>query len=202
MSTELYFIYDSHCPWSYAATKLVENITTALPQVQLHLMHSAYFDGDNKVSRETIKTVEELSTVKFNKSYIDSLDVYRDSTLAANLLTWVQNKSQKDALTLLKSIQKAHFEQANPILSAEDVTPLIEELKLSPPAKSLKSAMLTKDAEFVHHDINEMQEIMGTNAIPALLLAHDEQLILLNHNLYLEQPEKIIEAVKSELDRV
>lgn len=201
MSTELFFIYDSHCPWSYATTELVENIVKTFPHVHLHLMHCAYFEGDTKVSIETIKRVESLSNIQFSQPYLKALAQEKDSTLAANLLTWVQHKSTKHGLALLKSMQKAHFEQANPLSSKEDVIALIDELKLSPPEKSLQSSKFTKDTEYALHEIGELQEIIGTTAIPALLLAKDVQLILLNHNLYLTEPMKIVDAVKIELDK-
>ncbi|MEW6991280.1 hypothetical protein AADZ91_11365 [Colwelliaceae bacterium 6441] len=201
MSSELFFIYDSHCPWSYAATPLVKNICNAFPEMRLQLMHCAYYDGDNHVTANTIEAVESLSKVSFNQSYLATLTHSKDSTLAANLLTWVQHKSNKHALPLLVAMQKAHFEEGNPLTEKDTVQPLIDELKLSPPAKAFKIEKLTKDAEFVYHDIEELQEIIGTKAIPALLLAHDEKLILLNHNFYLEYPEKIVEAVKAELEK-
>ena len=37
----LYFIYDSHCPWSYATTPLVNAISEAYPEMNLNLMHCA-----------------------------------------------------------------------------------------------------------------------------------------------------------------
>jgi putative protein-disulfide isomerase len=200
MSCELFFIYDSHCPWSYAATPLVKNITDAFPEIRLNLLHCAYYDGENHVTLATIDSVQDLSEVKFSESYIKTLTTSKDSTLAANLLTWVQHKSHHHAFNLLTAIQKAHFEEGNPIEDKDDVIALIDELKLFPPAKTLKIEKLTKDAEFTLHDIAELQEIIGTKAIPALLLGHDDNLILLNHNLYLENPEKIVEAVKAELE--
>ena len=44
--------------------------------------------------------------------------------------------------------------------------------------------------------------IIGTQAIPALLLACNESLVLLNHNLYLENPDAIVDAVKLELENL
>ncbi|MCO4799282.1 MAG: hypothetical protein KC484_08715 [Colwelliaceae bacterium] len=199
MSSELFFIYDSHCPWSYAATPLVKNIINAFPDMRLRLMHNAYYDGENHVNLSSINAVKDLSKVNFGQNYLDSLTDSKDSTLAANLLTWVQHKSNKHALSLLIAMQKAHFEEGNPLTDKDEVQYLIDELKLSPPAKALKIEKLTKDAEFAFHDITELQEVIGTNAIPALLIAHNEKLILLNHNLYLENPDKIVEAVEAEL---
>ena len=60
---------------------------------------------------------------------------------------------------------------------------------------------LTQDAEITMHDIISMREIIGTNAIPALLLAVDEKLILLNHNLYLQAPQTIVDAINIELNQ-
>ncbi len=199
MSAELFFIYDSHCPWSYATSQLVNCIAKAYPKMPIHLMHCAYFDGENNVTKETVNTVKELSQVNFSQSYIERLAENKDSTLAANVLTWVERKSAKHSLALLNSIQQAHFQQGNPLTSKDNILPLVDELKLSPPAKTLQSEKFTKDAEYALHDVQELQEVIQTSAIPALLLAHDDKLILLNHNLYLAQPEKIVEAVKLEL---
>jgi len=199
MSTQLYFIYDSHCPWSYAATQLIARIHTDFPQISLQLLHNAYFDGDNGVSLRTVEAVKELSGVSFGEQYIANLNENKDSTLCANLMTWVQNKSASSAFELLTNIQQQHFIQGKACIDKEDVAAIIDELKLSPPAKCLKHEKLTKDAEFVVHDIAEIQEIIGTNAIPAILLAQDENLTLLNHNLYLENPEHFVEAIKVEL---
>ena len=46
-----------------------------------------------------------------------------------------------------------------------------------------------------------MQEIIGTPAIPALMLAIDDNLILLNHNLYLKDPTTIVEAINLEIHK-
>ena len=50
-------------------------------------------------------------------------------------------------------------------------------------------------------EIFSLQEIINTEAIPALLLAVNDQLILLNHSFYLTQPETIVEAVQLELNK-
>ena len=197
---ELFYIYDSHCPWSYASTVLVEKVLSAFPAITFRAMHISYYDGDNKVSPTTIAAVREFSDVPFGANYIDTLNYAKDSTLVANLMAWVQNKSAKSAFELLTKLQHAHFILGNELIDNESVSDIIDELKLSPPAKCLQSNKLTKDAEFAIHDITEIQEIIGTQAIPAMLLAYNERLVLLNHNLYLENPSAIIDAVKLELE--
>lgn len=201
-NAELFFIYDSHCPWSYASTILVEKILTAFPAITFRAMHISYYDGENKVSPTTITAVGEYSKVKFGANYKDTLNYPKDSTLVANLMSWVQNKSAKSAFELLRKLQHQHFVLGNELLDKESVIDVIEELKLSPPAKSLQANKLTKDAEFAIHDIIEIQEFIGTQAIPALLLAHNDNLVLLNHNLYLEKPSAIVDAVKLELENL
>jgi len=201
-NAELFYIYDSHCPWSYASAVLVEKVLSAFPNITLRAMHIGYYDGDNKVSPITLSAVGEFSQVKFGANYVDTLNYTKDSTLVANLMAWVQNKSAKSTFELLSKLQYAHFVLGNELTDNESVSDIIDELKLSPPAKCLQSNKLTKDAEFAIHDIIEIQEIIGTQAIPALLLACNESLVLLNHNLYLENPESIIDAVKLELDKL
>ena len=155
--------------------------------------------GKNKISEETIDAVKNLSTVQFGAPYIESIKTTKDSTLCSNLMTWVQNKSPNAAFELLEKIQYQHFVLGNSCTSKEQLASTIEALKLSPPAKCLQSERLTKDAEFVVHEITELQELIGTAAIPALLIASGDNLILLNHNLYLENPANIIDAIKNEI---
>lgn len=199
MSTELYFIYDTHCPWSYATTSIVTEIQAAFPQITLQLLNNAYYDGESQVSNETINNIKALSNIEFGESYIKTLTEYKDSTLCSNLMTWVQNKSPNAAFDLLKEIQHQHFVLGSSCTTKEQVAAAITALKLSPPAKSLQNERLTKDAEFVVHEITELQELIGTAAIPALLLAVGDNLILLNHNLYIEKPQEIVKAIELEL---
>jgi len=199
MSTELYFIYDTHCPWSYAATQLVSQVKSAMPEISIQLLNNAYYDGDSTISEETIDAVKGLSTVTFGTPYIENIKATKDSTLCSNLMTWVQNKSPNAAFELLEKLQYLHFVLGSSCTNKEQIASTIESLKLSPPAKCLQSERLTKDAEFVVHEIAELQELIGTAAIPALLIASGDNLILLNHNLYLEKPSDIIDAIKNEI---
>lgn len=198
-NTELFFIYDSHCPWSYASTVLVDNILNAFPEISFRAMHISYYDGENKVSPTTITAVGEFSKVTFGANYLDTLNYPKDSTLVANLMAWVQNKSPKSAFELLTKLQHAHFVLGNDLTDKDSVSDIINELKLSPPAKSLQVKKLTKDAEFAINDIIEIQEFIGTQAIPAILIASNDNLVLLNHDLYLENSHAIVDAVKLEL---
>ncbi len=200
-SAELFFLYDTHCPWSFVTTRLVNEIHKAFPQITLHLWHSAFFDGSSNIKTNELKEVERLAEINFTKSYQDIIKQNVDSTLSANLMTWAQNKAPNLALPLLNSIQNAHFEQGNQLTTKASFDKIIDELKLSPPAKVFKSDKLSKDASIQLEEIFALQEIINTEAIPALLLAIDDQLILLNHNYYLIQPEEIVEAVQLELNK-
>jgi protein-disulfide isomerase-like protein with CxxC motif len=199
MSAQLFYLYDTHCPWSYATLPLVNEIVSAYPEIELQLLHCARYEGDENISKQTIEDVEDDSTVKLNETYLQQLKHAKDSTLAANLMAWVSNKVPHIGLEVLNGMFEAHFTQANEMLSIDDMSELITEFKLSPPNKVFTIEKLTKDAELSIHGINELQEIIGTQAIPAILLAVDENLILLNHNLYLKHPKAIVEAVKLEL---
>lgn len=201
MSAQLFYIYDTHCPWSYATLPLVNEIVAALPEIELQLLHCARYEGDENISKITVEAVEDDSLVTFNDIYMQQLKQAKDSTLAANLMAWISNKVPHIALDVLNAIFEAHFTQANEMLSVDNASDIIDAFKLSPPNKVFNIDKLSKDAEMSIHGINELQEVMGTQAIPALLLAVDENLILLNHHLYLKHPEAIVEAVKLELDK-
>ena len=202
---QLFFLYDSHCPWSYVATKLVNEINNAYPDIALNLWHTAFFDGKNGEATNSkineMKEVEKLANIHFSSNYQDLLEQNKDSTLSANLMTWAQNKTPNLALPLLNALQKAHFEQGNKLANQADVGEIISELKLSPPAKVFKSDKLSKDALMQLEEIYALQDMINTEAIPALLLAVDDQLILLNHNFYLTQPKAIVEAIQLELNK-
>ncbi|MAG75711.1 MAG: hypothetical protein CL811_03025 [Colwelliaceae bacterium] len=200
MSTQVYFIYDSHCPWSYAATPLVAAIEKQLPNVKVHYLHCGLYDGDNGVDKKTTGTVTDLSGIKFNKAYLGKLNENKDSTLGANLMAWSQSKCPEKSLAILEALQQAHFVEGNPLVTADDVAGIVKSLRLTPPAKCLQSEKLSKDAEFNMADIEEIQEIIGTRHIPALLLAHNDDLVLLNHNLYLLEPAAIVDAINKEIN--
>ena len=199
MSTELFFIYDTHCPWSFATTLLVKEIAKAYPDMTLNLWHSAHYEGDEKVSQKTISAVEDDSNIQFSDQYLKTLSIDKDSTMSANLLGWVSQKVPHLTLELIEAIQKQHFEQGTAFTHENDFQTIIEALKLSPPAKVFKEGKIAKEAEFILQEIHDFQDFIGTKAIPALLLAHNENLTLLSHNFYLQNPSDIVEAIELEL---
>jgi len=202
---QLFFLYDSHCPWSYVTTRLVNEISNAFPDMTLNLWHTAFFDGKSgestSVKMNEINEVEKLANIHFSNNYQKTLEQNKDSILSANLMTWAQQKTPNLALPLLNALHKAHFEQGNMLNTQTDLDAIISELKLSPPAKVFKGDKLSKDTLMQLEEIYALQEIINTEAIPALLLAVDEQLILLNHNFYLSQPTAIVEAVQLEFKK-
>ena len=69
MSAELFFIYDSHCPWCYATMPLLNEITNVFPEIPLNLWHSARYEGDENISLKMLNDVENNSTVNFPSLY-------------------------------------------------------------------------------------------------------------------------------------
>jgi protein-disulfide isomerase-like protein with CxxC motif len=202
MASELFFIYDTHCPWSYVSTPLIKAIHQAFPEITMNLWHSAYFcSSDSKVSKKQLDEITALVDFEFSSPYIENTQNNKNSILSANLMTWVSSKSPSHALELLSQLQRAHFEEGNELTTQNDVDDIVNDLKLSPPAKVFKSDKLSNDAQAQVEEIFALQEIIQTEAIPALLLAIDNELILLNHHLYLKEPQAIVEAVKLELNK-
>lgn len=201
MSTELFFIYDSHCPWSYAATPLVNEIAKAIPTLNIHFWHGAYFEGDEIINHKQLNAVSQMSNTSFSSAYKATENTAKDSTLAANVLSWANEKSPQSTLSLLNAIQEAHFQQGLALTNKADIDDILQSLKLSPPNKALTTEKLTKDAENSIHNIFDMQDVIGTKAIPALLLAVNDNLTLINHNLYLKEPQNVVDAIKYEMNK-
>jgi putative protein-disulfide isomerase len=204
MAAELFFIYDSHCPWSYATTPLVNAVNNSLPEIVLNLWHCAYFsdaDDNSIITKQQIAQVKDLSSVNFSPEYMSKVSHGKDSTLCANLMTWAAEKTPQQALVLLNALQAEHFSKGNELNEQDNLNDTVDEFKLSVPAKIFNKTKLSSDAAAQVDEIYALQEIIGTQAIPALLLAIDDDLILLNHNLYLEKPDTIIEAIKIELNK-
>jgi len=197
--TELFFIYDTHCPWSYATTQLINEVAKTFPEIKLNLWHCAHYNGDESVNPMLINAVKDASQQTFADSYIAKLSDKKDSTMAANLMAWTENKAPHSTLALLDALQEAHFVDGNGLTNKDDFSQIISQLKLSPPNKVFTKEKLTQDAEVFMHEIFSLQEIIGTTAIPALLLAIDDNLILMNHNLYLPTPKSIVDAIEIEL---
>lgn len=203
MASELFFIYDTHCPWSYVTTPLVKAIQQAFPEININLWHSAYFSSteESKVTIKQLNDITHLTGRNFSDLYLAKIEAKKDSILSANLMTWASNKTPLLAIDLLTALQHAHFEQGNELTTQSEVNEIISQLKLSPPAKILKADKLSNDALAQIEEVFALQEIIQTEAIPALLLAIDNDLILLNHHLYLEDPQAIVEAVELELNK-
>ena len=183
MSFELFFIYDSHCPWSYATTPLVNALREAYPEMDINLLHCAHYNVSDCPGQEQVDAVRDTSKVKFGRDHLRYANSPKNSTLIANVMTWMQSKQPAKALDVLNAIQRAHFVEGNPLGCKHDLVNIIEQQKLSPPNKVFKDE-LSSDAQFVVTDIEEMQEFMGTTAFPALLLITGEKGVLLNHQLY------------------
>lgn len=198
MSSELYFIYDSHCPWSYAATPLVVALTEAFPEMELHAWHCANYDGGNSVGFNTIKAVERESDVTFSQEYVRFADSPKNSIISSNLLTWIATKQSDKFLPVLQALQHEHFVSGNSLGKKIDFNELAEDLKLSIPNKVFKEE-LSKDAMFVQSEIIDLQAFMGTAAFPALLLVHNDNAVLLNHAQYIGAPESIVADVQKQL---
>lgn len=198
-NTQLFFIFDTHCPWSYATLPLVNKIAENFEDLDIHLYHCARYEGDENISQKTLIDVSELSSTRFLPPYTNNLSQAKDSTLAANLCAWVQYKLPQHSLTFINSLMNAHFVDGNELTSKEALDEIVTEYKMFPPAKTYSLDKLTRNAEMALNEIEELQDIIDTKAIPALLLAVDDRLILLNHNPYLSNIDAIVEAVKLEV---
>ena len=84
MAAELFFIYDSHCPWSYATTPLVNAVNNSLPEVVLNLWHCAYFsdaDDNNVITKQQI-----ISRIETFDIFLSFIGVKRSYTQYTRLL--------------------------------------------------------------------------------------------------------------------
>jgi len=195
MSSELYFIYDSHCPWSYAALPVVEALQQAQPELQVHAWHCAHYNGSESVGFEQMKQAEQQSDVEFGQGYVRFVDSPKNSVMSANLLSWVETKQHNKLIPTLKAIQHAHFVEGNPLGIKIDFNELVHDLKLSAPNKVFKEE-LSKESEYILSDVQELQEFMGTTAFPALLLVQGNDATLIDHAAYLANPKRVAELIK------
>ena len=92
MSKTIFFVYDSHCPWSYAATPLINAIVEAFPDIEINLWHAGRYEGDENISTKTLAAVEEDSKTKFPQAYRDQKLNAADSTIAANIMAWFSGR--------------------------------------------------------------------------------------------------------------
>ena len=197
MNLELFFIYDSQCPWSYATLPLVNEIKKAFPDTIVNTIHCAHYHGGDTIGMEKIKTIEQQASVKFSPEYLRQITQPKNSVISANVMAWLQLKQPDMALDVLNALQQTHFIDGNPLTSEEDFSEIVSQFKLSPANKLFKNK-LTKEAEFVVEDLYEMQQHIGTSSFPAILLVIGEKAVLLDHSRYLNCPQDIIAAVKQE----
>lgn len=195
MHPELYFIYDSHCPWSYATTPLVNAIRDNFPEMEIHIWHCAHYDGSDCAGFTQIKEAQKQGLQPFGQEHIRYADSPKNAIVAANFMAWLQEKQTDKALPVLNALQKEHFVEGNPFGCKNDFAHIISEFKLSPPKKVFKDS-LSNEALYQQSDVQELQEFMQTTAFPALLLTNGDSAILLEHARYLKSPENLIKEVK------
>lgn len=195
MHPELYFIYDSHCPWSYATLPLVKAISESFPEMEIHYWHCAHYDGSDSPGFLQIKDVEKQSHQKFGQEHMRFADSPKNSTLCANFMAWVQSKQPEKVLAVLNALQIEHFVEGNPFGCKNDFSALISQFKLSPSNKTFKDE-LSNEALYQRSDIQELQEFMQTSAFPALLLTYADNAVLLEHAGHLKKPQSLVKEVK------
>ncbi|GIU21765.1 protein-disulfide isomerase [Shewanella sp. MBTL60-007] len=194
----LYFIYDSHCPWSYATTPVVAELMDAFDYSDVHLLHCAHFNGSDAPKKAHIDQVSALTKVPFSDAYLKGLNKKVSSIKTANFMSWVQSKQANKEFELLKALQQQHFVEANPLDSRADFDKIINQYKLSPSNKVFKDA-ISHEAESVLAGIAEIGEAIGTNAFPVLVMTSGDQAIFIDHSKFLSEPAAVVESVKQEL---
>ncbi|WP_299805041.1 protein-disulfide isomerase [uncultured Shewanella sp.] len=194
----LYFIYDSHCPWSYAATPVVEELLNAFDYSDIHLLHCAHFNGSDAPKKAQVEQVSGLGTVEFSDTYFKQLSNKVSSVKTANFMSWVQSKQADKEFELLKALQHQHFVEANPLNSRDDFDKIINQYKLSPSNKVFKDA-LSHEAESVLAGIAEIGEAIGTNAFPVLVMTSGDEAIFIDHSQHLATPKDAVKVVREEL---
>ena len=198
MSTELYFIYDSHCPWSYATTPLVNALQEAYPDMNVNLLHSAHYIGKDSAGEEQMEAAARMSGLKFGREHIRYVNSPKNSIKTANFMAWLQNKQPDKQLPVLNALQKAHFIEGNPFDNKNDFTAIIEPFKLSPSNKVFKDE-LSMDAEYILDNIAEIQEVLATSGFPAMVMTVDDNAIFIDHSKYLSSPHAVVAAVATEI---
>lgn len=198
MNSQLYFVYDSHCPWSYACLPLIKAIANSDLAIDIHFMHAAHYNGSDGPAKAQLKTVIADSNISFGAEYSAQVSQSKDATFMANTMAWLVNKQPKQALAALSALMEEHFQHNKSLANKAELTATLESLKLSPPGKIFKDK-LSADAMQIVEDVNEIQELIGMRSFPIMLLAMGDNAVLLDHSHYLKHPDKIVEAIKLEL---
>lgn len=194
MHPELYFIYDSHCPWSYAALPLVNALSESFPEMEVHYWHCAHYNGSDSAGLLQVKEAQKKSLQSFAQEHIRFADSPKNSTMSANFMAWLQSKQAEKLPAVLNALQIEHFVHGNPFGCKNDFKDLIAQFKLSPSNKVFKDE-LTNEAQYQQSDIQELQEFMQTSAFPALLLTYGDNALLLEHARYLTKPQGLVKEV-------
>ncbi|MGS0676796.1 protein-disulfide isomerase [Shewanella sp. 0m-4] len=197
-SLTLYFIYDSHCPWSYAVTPIAAELINAFDFTEIHLLHCAHYNGKDAPKKDQVSQVRAISPVVFGDDYVKQVSTKVNSIKSANFMSWAQSKQADKEFELLQALQKQHFVTGNPLNSREDFEPIIAQYKLSPSNKVFKD-VISHEAESVLAGIADIGEAIGTSAFPVLVLTYGDDAIFIDHSQYLAKPEDVVIAVQKEL---
>ena len=197
-SLTLYFIYDTHCPWSYATTPVVAELLQAFDFTETHLLHCAYFNGKDAPKKGQVEQVSQTSSVVFGDEFLKQANNRTNSIKAANFMSWVQSKQADKEFELLQALQQQHFVEGNSLNTREDFDKIINQYKLSPSNKVFKD-VISHEAESVLAGIAEIGEAIGTSAFPVLVMTQGDEAIFIDHSQHLAMPKNVVEEVRAEL---
>jgi len=191
---KVHYFFDPMCGWCYGATPLIEAIEKS---DKFNLI----FHGGGMISRrkldasfkhhilENDKQIAHLTGAKFGPEYLARLtgseEVILDSFLPLQAMQAGEAIGIKP-LTLLKSLQKAHYQEGKPLEQAQTLDDIASKLKLN--GLNWKAFLQTEDIGFkLKSALAESKKLMrehDVNGFPTLIMEQNGNWKKLPHSHY------------------
>jgi len=197
---KVHYFYDPMCGWCYGATPLIEAIEKSDK-------FDLIFHGGGMLARRQLdasfkqhilehdKRIARLTGAQFGSAYLarmtGSEEVVLDSFLPLRAMQAGEAIGIKP-LTLLKSLQQAHYQEGKPLEQAQTLDDIASKLKLN--GSSWKAFMQTEDSVLkLKLALTESKKLMrkhNVSGFPTLIMEQKGNWKKLPHSLYYGKPDQ------------
>lgn len=189
---KVHYFFDPMCGWCYGATPLIEALLNT-QQFEL-IYHPGGMIGKREIDpsfRQHILThdakIASETGAHFGEDYkaiVNSSDPFiLDSFLPTRSIIAAEEMGI-EPMTMLKAIQQAHYQQGEPVYTAEILEQIAASLQIDVQKWQEKMSRAEKSTQIRIQESHALMGELQVGGYPTLIAEINDQLIRLPHSLY------------------
>lgn len=206
--------YDTLCVWSYAVTPLMDLVETTLSsELDTEWIHAALYTGPRRprvsssYKRQMLQSIEDIGRLNqrpFGEAFVTKVlnnDGHTiDSSLSANITYAARLKEKNRRIQLHKDLQKAFFQDGNPLTNLADVQGIMRLFRLK--LEATDPGVLTKGAKETKEKADRYLKRISAHNVPVFLLEYEDRLETIPYGRFLKDNSNFPDYIRSMLSRI